>query len=157
MTTEAPAPAEELTREELEALRGHTPGPWTAFPKRKCQEWHVCIPLPDDPTGLGYTLFPDGISGDNAGADARLIARAPDLLTTALTALARAEAAEARLARVEALADTWDKQAKANRKAARKSPAVFGEVWENRDDQTRHGVLLVCTSQLRRTLTGDQS
>lgn len=100
-----------LNREQLDALLGHTPGPWTAFPKPKYQEWHVSIPVPDSPTSWAFGLFPDGVPGDNAGADARLIAAAPDLLITSRALLTRAETAEARLAQVLEVLDEEDRLA----------------------------------------------
>lgn len=96
------APAEALSREQLEALKGHTPGPWKVFPKLKYNEWHVSVPMEGTQMRLG--LFADGVPGNNPEADARLIGAAPDLLNTALAALARAEAAEAQLAHLRALA-----------------------------------------------------
>lgn len=93
MGNPTPAPAEALSREQLEALKGHTPGPWEVFPKMKYNEWHVSVPI--EGTLLRLGLFADGVPSNNPEADARLIGAAPDLLNTALAALARAEAAEA--------------------------------------------------------------
>lgn len=90
---------EMLSREQLEALKGHTQGPWEVFPKLKYNEWHVSVPMEGAQMRLG--LFADGVPGNNPEPDARLIAAAPDLLNTALAALARAEAAEARVRDLE--------------------------------------------------------
>ncbi len=63
----------------------HTPGPWTVFYKHKYDEWHVSVPTGGD-TSMKLALFPFGIRTQNPGADARLIAAAPDGLAAAETA-----------------------------------------------------------------------
>lgn len=88
MTIDTPAPAEALSREQLEALKGHTPGPWHVA--NKVGE----VVIIRTPSGLGVG---SALTREEDHPDARLIAAAPDLLTTALAALARAEAAEAAL------------------------------------------------------------
>lgn len=90
-----PASAEALSREQLEALRGHTPGPWIFDPEMDGL-FYQHPSWPDYRMRLAHLLC------EEVPEDARLIAAAPDLLTTALAALARAEVAEARV--TEALA-----------------------------------------------------
>jgi len=68
------------------------PGPWTAFYKRKYDEWHVGIRCTDGSVMMA-DLCPDGVPGDNyeeCRAIAKLIAAAPDLFT-ALKAIIAAE------------------------------------------------------------------
>lgn len=124
-----PAPAEALSREQLEALKGHTPAPWAwrGYPThRDSVPKHPYLRSEVSPRYIVMDFVRQGMQGAqprfihrNTGAgimrpvsemgagwaahpDARLIAAAPDLLTTALAALARAKAAEARV--TEALA-----------------------------------------------------
>lgn len=56
----------------------HTPGPWVYFYKHKYDEHHVSLPLIGQSMRLG--LFDDGCRSENAEANARLIAAAPELL-----------------------------------------------------------------------------
>lgn len=126
MTTmaETPAPAEALSREQLEALRGHTPAPWAwrGHPAhRDSVPKHPYLRSEISPRYIVMDFVRQGMQGAQprfihrgtgagimrpvsemgagwaAHPDARLIAAAPDLLTTALAALARAEAAETQL------------------------------------------------------------
>jgi hypothetical protein len=59
----------------------HTPGPWTAAPCSRAGYW---IAVDKHPFSVVATLDEEGrygaIEGDNAEANARLIAAAPDLL-----------------------------------------------------------------------------
>jgi len=97
----------ELTREKLEALLEHTPGPWTVphfaaepglhgdckcgyvFAGEDCRS--VCTVHVHDAKDE-YDQNPEE---PQANANARLIAAAPDILQTALAYLDRAERAEA--------------------------------------------------------------
>lgn len=118
--TDTPAPAEALSREQLEALKGHTPGPWYGedspmfwqlFARQICPVDALVDPAVKEIFPNGMEVHPLQLLKAPKGgtpyaeywpdeADARLIAAAPDLLTTALAALARAEAAEAEVKRL---------------------------------------------------------
>ncbi|MCX6217579.1 hypothetical protein [Spirosoma sp.] len=65
----------------------HTPGPWSAFYKRKYDEWHVSVPLPG--TKMTYGIFPNGVPAVNgtAEANAKLIAASPELLECLILAV----------------------------------------------------------------------
>jgi hypothetical protein len=56
----------------------HTPGPWVYFYKHKYDEHHVSVPAPG--RSFKLALFDNGCQSENAEADARLIAAAPDLM-----------------------------------------------------------------------------
>lgn len=59
-----------------------TLGPWFYFYKRKYDEHHVSLPLHGQTMRL--QLFDNGCTTENAEADARLIAAAPDMLAALL-------------------------------------------------------------------------
>ena len=62
-----------MTREQLDALKGHTPGPWV----NKCTEYGFrYVQTPYGHTFVAYTTSPQSMSD----GDARIITAAPDLL-----------------------------------------------------------------------------
>lgn len=88
-----------ITKEQAQALEGHTPGPWAAHKMRSVFQIHQEGVTPGYAERIAEVIYwQDNHTGprgnpliDDARANARLIAAAPDLLATVIALHERVE------------------------------------------------------------------